>query len=267
MKKGKPDGSTPKTLNRLPPELARLASLRSLNLYGCGQFSGNLYPLAGLTSLQLLDLSWCEQLSGDLSPLAGLTSLQSLNLAWFHNLGGDLSPLASLTSLQSLDLSGCWRLSGNLSPLPVRSPPPGWLGSARGDAGRWRNREKGLSAFRTPQALTISVADTAAYKAFHEQKTAARDLEGFNTEEIPPNLNRLGSSAQIDAMPAILDGSLKDFEPHQLSASSPSATINRSPPAMPPKHSPSRRPSQKTTRFGGSRLSATAELGWWVTLG
>ena len=49
--------------------------------------------------------------------------------------------------------------------------------------------------------------------------------------------------------------------------SSHSVTINRFPPAMPPKHSPSRRPSQKTTRFGGSRLSATAELGWWVTLG
>ena len=41
----------------------------------------------------------------------------------------------------------------------------------------WINREKGLSAFRTPKALTISIADPAAYKAFHEQKTAVRDLE------------------------------------------------------------------------------------------
>ena len=48
----------------------------------------------------------------------------------------------------------------------------------RGDA-LWRNKEKGLSAFRTPQALTISIADPAAYKAFHERKTAARDLEAF----------------------------------------------------------------------------------------
>jgi hypothetical protein len=48
----------------------------------------------------------------------------------------------------------------------------------RGDT-LWRNREKGLSAFRTPQALTISVADPAAYKAFHERKTAARELEAF----------------------------------------------------------------------------------------
>jgi hypothetical protein len=43
----------------------------------------------------------------------------------------------------------------------------------------WRSKEKGLSAFRTPQSLTISIADPAAYRAYHEQKTAARDLEGF----------------------------------------------------------------------------------------
>ncbi len=43
----------------------------------------------------------------------------------------------------------------------------------------WINRERGLSAFRTPKALTISIADPAAYKAFHERKTAARELEGF----------------------------------------------------------------------------------------
>ena len=48
----------------------------------------------------------------------------------------------------------------------------------RGDT-LWRNREKGLSAFRTPQALTISIADPAAYKAFQERKTAARALEDF----------------------------------------------------------------------------------------
>ena len=48
----------------------------------------------------------------------------------------------------------------------------------RGDT-LWRNREKGLSAFRTPRALTISIADPVAYKAFHERKTAARDLEAF----------------------------------------------------------------------------------------
>ena len=50
---------------------------------------------------------------------------------------------------------------------------------AQGRDALWSNREKGLSAFRNAQALTISVADPAAYKAFHERKTAARELEGF----------------------------------------------------------------------------------------
>jgi Leucine Rich Repeat (LRR) protein len=57
-------------LNRLPRELERLTSLRSLNLYGCKNLSDDFSPLAGLTSLQTLDLSRCGQLSGDLSPLA-----------------------------------------------------------------------------------------------------------------------------------------------------------------------------------------------------
>jgi len=48
----------------------------------------------------------------------------------------------------------------------------------RGDT-LWRNKEKGLSAFRTPRALTISIADPVAYKTFHERKTAARNLEAF----------------------------------------------------------------------------------------
>lgn len=43
----------------------------------------------------------------------------------------------------------------------------------------WRNTEKGLSALRTQQALTISIADPIAYKSHHERKAAARDLEGF----------------------------------------------------------------------------------------
>ena len=50
---------------------------------------------------------------------------------------------------------------------------------AQGRDALWSNREKGLSAFRNAQALTINVADPAAYKAFHERKTAARELEGF----------------------------------------------------------------------------------------
>jgi internalin A len=103
-------------LNRLPPELAGLTSLQSLNLSSC-RLSGDLSQLASLTSLQTLDLSGCGQLSGDLSPLASLTSLQTLDLCGCKQLSGDLSPLADLASLQSLDLSLCSRLSDDLSPL------------------------------------------------------------------------------------------------------------------------------------------------------
>jgi Leucine-rich repeat (LRR) protein len=102
------------TLTRLPPELERLTSLRSLNLFGCQQLSGDLSPLAGFTSLLSLNLKGCELLSGDLSRLAGLTSLQSLNLARRYTIS-DLSPLAGLVSLQTLNLAGC-ELS-DLSPL------------------------------------------------------------------------------------------------------------------------------------------------------
>jgi hypothetical protein len=51
------------TLTRLPPELAGLTSLQTLNLTGCEQLSGNLSQLASLTSLQSLNLTWCRQLS------------------------------------------------------------------------------------------------------------------------------------------------------------------------------------------------------------
>jgi hypothetical protein len=54
------------TLNRVPPELARLTWLQSLDLSWCEELSGDLYPLASLTSLQSLNLSGCTQLSGDL---------------------------------------------------------------------------------------------------------------------------------------------------------------------------------------------------------
>jgi internalin A len=106
-----------KMLDRLPPELANLTSLQSLDLHLCMQLSGDLSPLAGFPSLQSLNLRGCKQLTGDLSPLAGFTSLQSLNLRGCRQLSGDLSPLASLTSLQSLNLLACSSLSGDLSPL------------------------------------------------------------------------------------------------------------------------------------------------------
>jgi Leucine-rich repeat (LRR) protein len=104
-------------LTSLPPELASLTSLQSLNLSGCRQLSGDLSPLAALPSLQSLNLFACEQLRGDLSLLAGLTSLQTLNLSWCRQFSGDLSPLARLRSLQTLNLSNCGQLSDDLSPL------------------------------------------------------------------------------------------------------------------------------------------------------
>jgi Leucine-rich repeat (LRR) protein len=44
------------TLNRLPPELASLTSLQSLDLSGCYRLSGDLSPLVLFASLQSLDL-------------------------------------------------------------------------------------------------------------------------------------------------------------------------------------------------------------------
>ena len=80
------------TLIRLPPELAGLTSLQSLDLSHCLQLCGDLSPLSGLASLQTLKLSECRQLSA-LSPLAALTSLQTLNLSGCRQLS-DLRPLA-----------------------------------------------------------------------------------------------------------------------------------------------------------------------------
>jgi Leucine-rich repeat (LRR) protein len=94
------------TLNRLPPELANLTSLQSLDLSGCGHLSGDLSPLAGLSSLHSLNLSWCRQLRDDMSPLARLTSLQSLNLSYcgFRRFA---SVKSLLRTLKELYLAGC----------------------------------------------------------------------------------------------------------------------------------------------------------------
>lgn len=100
-------------LDRLPPELAGLGSLFSLDLSNCDQLS-DLSSLAGLASLHSLDLIGCAQLS-DISPLAGLTNLLHLSLFCCDQLS-DLSPLTGLTSLQSLDLYSCRKLR-DLSPL------------------------------------------------------------------------------------------------------------------------------------------------------
>jgi len=43
----------------------------------------------------------------------------------------------------------------------------------------WWNKERALSALRTPQELVISIHDPIAYKAYQERKEAVRNLEGF----------------------------------------------------------------------------------------
>jgi hypothetical protein len=43
----------------------------------------------------------------------------------------------------------------------------------------WWNKERGLSALRSPQELVISIHDPIAYKANQERKAAERNLEGF----------------------------------------------------------------------------------------
>ena len=113
-------------LTRLPPELARLTSLQSLDLYGCRQLS-DLSPLATLTSLQTLNLSMRSAhrrpLPAGRPHLAPIARPLQLRSAQRRSLPAGpphlapiarprqvpaaqrrSSPLAALTSLQSLDL-------------------------------------------------------------------------------------------------------------------------------------------------------------------
>ena len=43
----------------------------------------------------------------------------------------------------------------------------------------WWNKERGLSASRTPQELVITIDHPNTYKAYEDWKTALRNLEGF----------------------------------------------------------------------------------------
>jgi hypothetical protein len=43
----------------------------------------------------------------------------------------------------------------------------------------WWNKERGLSASRTPQELVISIHHPDTYKEYEERKAALRNLEGF----------------------------------------------------------------------------------------
>lgn len=85
-------------LNRLPPEIADLSDLQSLDLYSTQ--IADLSSLAGLTGLQTLHLERTQIV--DLGPLASLSGLQNLYLEGTQIT--DLSPLASLANLHSLFL-------------------------------------------------------------------------------------------------------------------------------------------------------------------
>ena len=50
---------------------------------------------------------------------------------------------------------------------------------ARRNHAIWWNKERGLSASRTPQELVISIHHPDTYKAYEERKAAIRNLEGF----------------------------------------------------------------------------------------
>ena len=100
-------------LARLPEELSKATTLRTLDLSGCMQLQ-DLQPLAKLTALRSLNLSGCEKLQ-DLQPLVKLSALRSLILRGCEKLQ-DLQPLVKLTALRSLDLSGCKKLQ-DLQPL------------------------------------------------------------------------------------------------------------------------------------------------------
>jgi internalin A len=179
------------TLTRLPPELAGLTSLQTLNLTGCEQLSGNLSPLASLTSLQLLNLVACQQLSGDLRPLAGLTSLQSLNLRWCGQLSGDLTPLARLTSLQSLDLSSCDQLS-DLTPLArltsLQSLDLGYCKQLSGDLSP-------LARLTSLQSLDLSSCDQLSDLSPLAGLTSLRLLDLSHCKQLGGDLSPLASLA------------------------------------------------------------------------
>ncbi|MEM8555424.1 MAG: leucine-rich repeat domain-containing protein [Pseudomonadota bacterium] len=97
-------------LVRLPPEIAELRELASLDLDGTSV--SDLSPIQTLSALTGLDLSNNPYLS-DLSSLFGLSGLKTLNL---NNTGvSDLSPLSGLSGLQGLYLTNT--SVNDLSPL------------------------------------------------------------------------------------------------------------------------------------------------------
>lgn len=108
------------------------ASLRTLNLRGCGYMTGKTFIRISpqLTQLQSLNLSGCIRISDEaFKAVAQLPKLQNLEISsnwprlwqlWFP--GEGLTAIELLTDLQSLDFSGCCQLTdkilGAISQLP-----------------------------------------------------------------------------------------------------------------------------------------------------
>ncbi len=94
------------TAGIIPPEVANLPRLRTLELAG-NQISGNIPPALGqLAELETLDVAH-NQLSGTIpAELGDLSSLRSLNLSGNRLYGGIPPELGQLTRLELLDLAG-----------------------------------------------------------------------------------------------------------------------------------------------------------------
>ena len=85
-------------LDRIPPEIAQLKDLTTLNLWGTQV--ADIAPLAQLTGLTTLDLTGTQV--ADIAPLAQLTGLTRLYL--YGTQVADIAPLAQLNRLTTLDL-------------------------------------------------------------------------------------------------------------------------------------------------------------------
>nr|XP_023919568.1 putative adenylate cyclase regulatory protein [Quercus suber] len=90
--------------------LDNLASLNSLNLYGCKSLT-NLPSFAEATRLEVLGLEWCTNLVGLHPSIGQLSKLKSLNLHRCESLT-NLPSFSKATRLEVLGLDGCTNLVG-----------------------------------------------------------------------------------------------------------------------------------------------------------
>lgn len=103
------DTQKTRALTHLPPEIAGLTALSTLDLDNTQ--IADLKPIAGLTALTELSLSKTQ--ITDLSPIAGLTTLKLLDLESTEII--DLRPIAGLTALTELYLERS--IVSDLSPI------------------------------------------------------------------------------------------------------------------------------------------------------